>query len=578
MYCSIVRDGASYFLRPRSAGQRRYEAVRAYLVEEAAAREAGQRFHVAPRSVEVWADRLRRGDLDLFQLRAPGPEPMPAAPALRDAVLELRRSGMDVYGISRALPQRGLRASHSKVWQILKEAGVGRLPKRSRAAAAPSKAVGSVADVARLDLSVGRVLACRAPLLFLFAPLLARLDLEGHAREAGLPGSSMIPRSASLRSLLALKLASRGRISHVLGVADDEGLGLWAGLNVLPKTTALSTYSYRVGSDPMGALQSSWVAAYGRLEAFPSASFNLDFHTIRHYGDAQASRLEKNYVPRRSQSVPSVLAAFAQEHASHTLVYANADLLKREGKDEVVRFVEYWESTTGKRPKELVFDAKATTHAGLAKLDALGVTFLTLRERRPKEVQRVQALPEKAWTRITLDAPDRKWRRPRVVDERVRIDGYPKAIRQLAALDLGREEPTLLLTNDTRRGPAKLLGRYVKRALIENSIAEQVGFFHVDALSSDVRLKVSLDVVLSVFGSNCYHWLARRLKGYESATAATLWRDFLDRPGSIRLTQDEVVLRVRRFSRAPILLDSEAVRDPTTIPWLGNRRIRLELT
>ncbi|MHB8351451.1 MAG: hypothetical protein ACYDFT_01970 [Thermoplasmata archaeon] len=207
---------------------------------------------------------------------------------------------------------------------------------------------------------------------------------------------------------------------------------------------------------------------------------NLDFHTIRHYGDPRVSRLEKDYVPRRSQSVPAVVSAFAQEWEGRELVYARANLLKEEKADEVVWFVEYWREVAGELPEELVFDAHMTTHAGLAELDRRGIRFLTLRERRSREVERIRSLPEDRWKQVELEIEDRAYRYPKEVDERVEIADYPGKIRQVAALNLGREEPTLLLTNDTRRGPATLLTRSARRTLIENSLGEQVHFFHVD--------------------------------------------------------------------------------------------------
>jgi hypothetical protein len=85
-------------------------------------------------------------------------------------------------------------------------------------------------------------------------------------------------------------------------------------------------------------------------------------------------------------------------------------------------------------------------------------------------------------------------------------------------------------------------------------------------------------VVLSVIATGCYRWLASRLKGYETATARTLWETFLDRPGQIRLSEKELVVRVRRFSRAPVLLEAESQGKRTPLPWLGGRSVLLEVS
>jgi hypothetical protein len=113
---------------------------------------------------------------------------------------------------------------------------------------------------------------------------------------------------------------------------------------------------------------------------------------------------------------------------------------------------------------------------------------------------------------------------------------------------------------------ASLLSRYPLRTHIENSIQEQVGMFHVDALASSVRLKVEMDVVLDVLASAAYRWMAHQLRGFEKAEALRIWERFLNRGGHVRLEEDEVVLEVEPFSRAPVLLESPLLRPSTPIP------------
>lgn len=572
-------DPARFFLEPTHPLHRRYEALRAYIVERLPAEEVGRLFGYTPHSVEVLASRLRKDQLPPFFRDIPhGRKDRPVADTLNDSILELRKQNLSVLDISERLKAEGRPVSFHTVWLVLKDAGIGRLPRRTAAERdTPQKLHPPVADVARSVLDTGHAVPCRAPLLFLFAPLLERVGFDDIVRKAGYPGTSMIPAPSYLRSLLALKLLSRPRKNHVMPIADDEGFGLFAGLNVLPKTTTLSDYSYRIAPRPHRELLREVVRGRDVMGAYPGLSFNIDFHTIRHYGDGGESELENDYVPRMSRSVTAVVTAFAQEFESREMVYSNANLLKREKNDEVIRFVKYWKKTTGKLPEELVFDGHMTTHKGLAKLRRKKITFITLRDRRPTEVKRILAIPQDQWRRVTLDVKNRKWRTPRVLDERIKLSDYPGKIRQIAALDLGREEPTFILTNNMRRGPAALLTRYAQRTLIENSLSEQVRFFHVDALSSSVRIKVDLDVVMSVVASGCYRWLASQLKGFKNATARSLWNAFLDRPGTVKLTEKQVVLRVRRFSRAPLLLESSLSHDPTPIEWLGGRTVRVEV-
>ena len=111
---------------------------------------------------------------------------------------------------------------------------------------------------------------------------------------------------------------------------------------------------------------------------------------------------------------------------------------------------------------------------------------------------------------------------------------YVGPIRQITVADLGHEEPTLLLTNQLQRSPAKLIGRYAQRMLIENNIEDGVDFFHMDALSSAVALKVNCDLQLTLMASSLYRYLGQRIgNGYETAKSRHLFRDFIDATAQI---------------------------------------------
>ena len=87
-----------------------------------------------------------------------------------------------------------------------------------------------------------RLETTRAGLLLLL-PDLAGLDLPGLVHAAGYPGTSVIPATSWLLSLLALKLTRTRRVSHVDDLLDDPAAGLLCGMAVLPKKSALTDYS-----------------------------------------------------------------------------------------------------------------------------------------------------------------------------------------------------------------------------------------------------------------------------------------------------------------------------------------------
>jgi hypothetical protein len=402
-------------------------------------------------------------------------------------------------------------------------------------------------------------------------PDLVRLGLDAMATETGLPGSQKIPAGPALRAALALKLWSIERKSHVMALMADDGLGVFAGLNVFPKKSFLSEYSSRIDHAKTIRLLAAWQAHVAGDAIFPGESLNLDFHSVPYYGEHPL--VEKHYVSMRSRRQPSVLVFLAQDAATQAFCYANADLRKGEEAEEVFRFIRFWTRTHGTRPAHLVFDSKLTTHQGLARLDQMHIPFITLRRRSPALLQAIVLLPRSAWRTVELDVPTRKYRTPRYVEQAVTLAG--RQFRQLFIQDLGHEEPTILLTNQPRVSPKALITRYAKRMLIENALSDAVRFFHMNALSSAVGLKVDFDMALLVVASGLYRLLAQRMRGYDDAHARQIFRDIVDMPATITVTPTEVEVSFHRRSHLPIILASGMMDRPVTVPWWNGRTLRL---
>ena len=346
----------------------------------------------------------------------------------------------------------------------------------------------------------------------------------------------MVPAAHAMRSLLALKLFGTQRHTHVMSAVLDEGLALFAGLNVIPKRSFLTEYSCRIDPDRYPRLMQHWFDAMSGLGLEHGSSFDLDFHTIPFHGED--ALVEKHYVSKRSRRQKGILAFLAQDGEKRFFCYANSDLRKDQQDDEILQFVRFWKQRTGKLPEELIFDSKLTTYANLDELNRQGVQFITLRRRGPQLVHELLARPRSAWRQITLDSVSRIYKTPRILDEQVTLTDYDGPIRQIAITELGHEEPTLLLTNQLRRSAAKLIGRYAQRMLIENNIEDGVSFFHIDALSSAVALKVNCDIQLTLMASSLYRHLGQRMgNGYEVAKSRHLFQDFIDATASIAIDE-----------------------------------------
>jgi hypothetical protein len=285
-----------------------------------------------------------------------------------------------------------------------------------------------------------------------------------------------------------------------------------------------------------------------------------------------AEPLEKHYISSRSRSQPGVLVFLARDAEARVMCYAHAGIPKEEKAAEVLRFADFWKERTGRQPAELVFDSQLTTYAHLHQLNQRGIRFLTLRRRTRPMLGRIWSLPASAWRRITLPSLTRAFRTPKVLDERIQLPGYAGKLRQIS----GHEEPTILLTNNTKESCPTLVTRYAQRMLIENGISEAIQFFHLDALSSMVGMKVDFDLQITLMASSLYRLLAERIgRDYRQATAKTMFRNLLDVSATVEVLDHEVVVTFDKRAHNPYLVASGLADQPTPMPWFGAKPLRL---
>ena len=571
-----ITDYAPFFLHPSNPTHRQYEALRAYFVEGLPSQDTARRFGYTPGSFRVLCHQFRQDPhRPFFQPPLKGPRASPKRDRLREQVIALRKQNLSIYDIRDALHQDGQRLSPAAISSLLQQEGFARLPRRRDEERPPGArpTAAAAADVRQLDLGP-RQLRTRFGGLFLFLPYLAALPFDKILHEADLPGSTMVPAPAALRSLLALKLFGTARHSHVMSSVFDEGLALFAGLNVIPKRAFLTEYSCRIDPQAYPVLMRRWFDALRGLGLPRGHSFDLDFHTIPFHGED--ALVEKHYVSKRSRRQKGILAFLARDADQHVFCYSHAQIRKPDQHDEILRFVEFWKKRTGHVPDELIFDSKLTTYANLYQLEKQGIHFLTLRRRSRQMLDQIRQHPASAWRRIELKGLARAYRTPRVLDQTILLPAYKGPVRQLTVADLGHEEPTLLLTNYLDLSAVTLIGRYAQRMLIENEIADGIDFFHMDALSSAVAMKVDCDLQLTLMASSLYRLLGRQIgNGYAEAKSRHLFRDFVDAVASLTLTEKEIVVRFQKRAHNPLLLAAGFARPHPPIPWLGGKRLQL---
>ena len=574
IYKDSMND-AKFFTHPGHDWQRRYEALRASFVERLSARIVADRFGYSQNYILLLRHLFMHGKIDFSE---PVPEGKLArhrvSSVVRGKIRTWREHNLSAGEITECLSEDGIEISVRTVERVLREEGFPKLPRRSRLKMEMTVKGAHIPEKSRAitlgDMDGEKIQSLTAG-IFIFAPFLAQLDIDSIVRSAGLPGSKVIPAKNYLASFLALKLLGTERYAHVGDHSFDPGLGLFAGLNVTPKCTAMSTYSYSLDEVHILRLQQAFVRQGKKLGLYDGKVVNLDFHTVPHYGDQ--SELEKHWAGARGKRMKGALTLFAQDAETKLMLYTAADIKRSEADDQVLSFLSFWKKIHRGVKPTLVFDSKFTGYAQLSQLNLQNIKFLTLRRRGKVLIKKLDKMSP--WKRIHIPHPKRKFPDPLVHESIITLRNYKGTLRQVVVRGNGHEKPAFLISNDFEMPLELMVGNYARRWRVENGIAEAVKFFHLNALSSPILVKVHFDVLTTMMADTLYTMLARKLRGFEDCNAHKIYRHFIKGKGTIMVENGVVNVIYPRRAHNPILRGVPWDDLPCFLPTLGNAQLRL---
>jgi transposase len=573
-YIRGMRD-EKYFLYPVHEWQKRYEALRASFVDRLPAKVVADRFGYSQSYVNLLRHQFVHEKIDFSEPVPEGKVKRRKVDALtRSKICSFREHRLSAGEIVQFLSEDGVEISVRTVERILAEEGYPRLPRRSRlklGLTVKGAQVPAASERIHISELENRTIDCDAAGVFLFAPFIERLNICKIIRKAGLPGSKTIPANNYFLSFLALKLLGTQRYAHMGNHSFDPGTGLFAGLNVLPKCTAMSTYSYSLDSNQLMRLQKAFVSQVNKLGLYDKKVVNLDFHTVPHFGEE--SVLQKHWAGARNKVMKGALTLFAQDAASKLILYTAADIKRQEADDQVLDFFTFWKKVQRGVASTFVFDSKFTSYTNLSALNRQGVKFITLRRRGKKLVDSINQF--KPWRRVHIPNAKRKYPNPLVYESVIELKNYDDRLRQVIVRGNGREKPSFLISNDFDTPVELLVGNYARRWRVENVIAEAVKFFNLNMLSSPILIKVHFDIVMTMIADTLYNMLAQKLRGFEDCDAPKLYRHFVRGKGKITVKGKNLTVTYPKRAHNPILRSMPWHRMPESLTWLDGANLKL---
>ena len=551
------------YFKNMSGLQKKYESMKAFFKEKMTADEIALKYGYSVSTVYTLTKTFRK------QLKEyPNKDPFFIMPKkgrpfkknknqLDDLIVSLRKKNLSVPDIKSMIDThpRFDEISESYIDYLLKEEGFSRLPRRNNFSRErkelPEKLKAQKSEM--IHFVPGKFSSSDIGILC-FLPIVRKYKIDTLIQKSLYPQTKVINRYCSIMAFIALKLSNVRRYTKDDLWCMDRGLGLFAGLNVLPKAAWFTSYSSRVTKEMnlsfLQGLHKIW-----KKEGLLGNTANLDFTTIPYWGESD--HLENNGSGKRNKALSSISAILAQDPDSGIIDYGDTNVMHKNENAVVLEFIDFYRSgnPNDSSLKYLVFDSKFTCYQNLAKLDAdKKVKFLTIRRRGKNIVQRLNKIPKKEWKKIRVDCAGNKKRALKVLDEKIFLKDYGKEIRQIAITGHGKIKPALVITNDFDEEIEILIRKYTRRWLVEKAISEQIEFFHLNRVSSSMVIKVDFDLIMSITAHNIYRLLARELERYENISDQTIYEEFIRNAGEVDITEDEVKIFLKKKRTLPAVL------------------------
>lgn len=493
-------------------------------------------------------------------------------------IIDLRKQNFSAEDIVGIVNSKGYSISYGYVYNLLSKDGFARLPRRSKVEKRNLELPKIKAPVAAcLEMTEERFHSGSTGILA-FLPFIRRYEIDQIIEESLYPQTKSINRLSSILSFIALKLSDVKRYSDDDLWCMDRGLGLFAGLNVLPKSAWLSSYSSRVTKEMnilfLRSMHQVW-SSHGLL----CDTCNLDFTTIPYWGDS--NHLENNWSGKRNKALSSMLAVLAQDPDSGIIDYGSCDVQHKTQSGVVLEYLDFYYREGAKKRdiSYLIFDSKFTNYENLSKLDDQQIKFITIRRRGKNIVKKIEQR-KKEFRTIRVESGGLKKRTLRVLDEVITLRGYKdsdsgalKPIRQIAITGHGKIKPALIITNDFELTTQEIVRKYARRWLIEKGISEQIEFFHLNRVTSSMVIKVDFDLTMTILAHNLYRIFALELERYSSFTAERIYEKFIVNNGSIDIAGDHIQVELKKKRDLPQLLEMMRGNEELKYPWLENKKI-----
>jgi transposase len=574
-------DPSIYFTSCNNPLHKQYLALRMFFVDRCTANQIALKFGYSVATVysliRDFKEKLAAGsDEPFFKELKPGRPKLDCGGEINKLVVAYRKKYLSVPEIKAALDAQNISVSERYITSVLANEGFARLPRRENAVRnnidiENKTEVYSAPKSERLDFETEKFSSQLAGIL-LFLPIIRSYGIDKLIEDSNYPETSVVNRLSSILSFLALKLSNIERYSMDDAWCMDRGMGLFAGLNVLPKTAWFNSYSSGITREMnisfLYSLRLLW-----NEKGFLSDTVNLDFTAIPYWGDNDP--FENNWSGKRAKALASLQAVLAQDPDSGLLCYSDTTIRHRNENDVIIEFLDFYHNDpkVSSNLKYLIFDSKFTTYQNLNNINKHGLKFITIQRKNKKLDLKIAGIPDSNWKNIRVKRANGKGRIVTISESHTPLKDYDGEIRQIFIKGAGKIKPAIMITNDFDISLENIVRKYSKRWLLEKDISEQIHFFHLNRNCSGIVIKVDFDLVMTLLAHNLYRLFAQNIDGYSHCEAKTIFNKFILNAGVVNISQKGVTVKLKKKRTLPLTLDNLSGFESLRYPWLNDKQL-----
>jgi len=568
-----------YFKNPKTISQKQYEALRLFFVENLQAKEVAEKYGYTYRGFTTIVSNFRKklksidNEDPFFIVNRKGRKPKNDSDTIIKMISDMRKKYYSIYDIKVFLDTQGFNVSEKYIHLITKKEGFARLPRRTQKIKNELQQPKIQAPKSiELQFEESEEFKTNNAGILCFLPYLKKYGIDNIIKNSKYPETKTIDKISSILSFISLKLSNIRRYSCDDIWCMDRGLGLFAKLNVLPKTSWFSSYSSRITKEMnlsfLKDLHNIWTD-----NNLLDDTVNLDFTTIPYWGNDD--HLENNWSGKRNKALSSMLAVLAQNQDTGIIDYGDTNVMHKNQNRVVLEFLDFYNSnSTDKQTlKYLIFDSKFTNYENLDRLNKKEIKFITIRRRGKKLVEKIRNRANKDWKTIRVETNNNKKRTIKIFEETTDLRHYDGIIRQIEITGNGKIKPAIIITNDFDIKTETILRKYAKRWLVEKHISEQIEFFHLNRVSSSMVIKVDFDLTMSILAYNLFRLFALDLDRYSKMSAQKIYEKFTKNSGSIKISKDVIEIQLQKKRNLPALLENMDKYTNLKYSWLDNKKL-----